>query len=259
MKILRKLSGFVALSFRHSLSERGEIVGRGALYVMLLFVFSRLWKTIGDEQGSGWTNFLWYLALTEWVLLSIPNLHLDIEADVRSGDIVTALPRPISYIAAKVAEGVGSALARLGVLGVLGVCVAWIFTGVLPDQWGSLWQAIPTGVLGVTLGVFCGAIVGMSALWVQDVNPLYWAWHKTLFIFGGLLVPLDLYPMGLQKFAAWTPCHALLYGTGSRVLEQSPWSLAAVLTRQGLWLLVTAALLWVCYERALRRIDVNGG
>ena len=62
-------------------------------------------------------ELLWYLAITEWVILSLPPIHLRIESDVRTGDIAYRLPRPISYLGSRLAEEAGDVALRMTTLG----------------------------------------------------------------------------------------------------------------------------------------------
>ena len=99
---LRKYASVGVTAIRQSLNERGALVGRMAFYAVILFIFSRLWEVVverGAVGGLSMKELLWYLAVTEWVMLSMPLVHLQIEADVRRGDIAYLLPRPISYLA----------------------------------------------------------------------------------------------------------------------------------------------------------------
>ena len=59
-------------------------------YGIIMLVFSRLWIVViesGALPEDRLAELLWYLAVTEWVVLSLPLIHLQIEADVRRGDI----------------------------------------------------------------------------------------------------------------------------------------------------------------------------
>ena len=68
-------------------------------WASILFIFSRVWQVIGVARGTARCRrrreLVWYLALTEWAVLSVPMVFLAIEADVRSGDIACRLVRPV--------------------------------------------------------------------------------------------------------------------------------------------------------------------
>ncbi|MGE3166937.1 MAG: hypothetical protein AB7O52_18690, partial [Planctomycetota bacterium] len=224
------------------------------------FVFQRLWATIAiDQSDASWNQMLWYLALTEWITLSIPTVHLDIEADVRSGDIAYQLPRPTSYLFARLAGGAGTVVVRLAVLGVLGFGMTYALAGGAVPAGIQLAQALLVGLGASGLALICVVGIGITALWLQDVSPIYWAWQKSVFVLGGLFVPLTLYPGWLRSVAEWTPCHVLLYGVGSRVLPSPELSTVAVIVRLAAWSALLLLLVVLLYRRAVARLDLNGG
>jgi ABC-2 type transport system permease protein len=257
---LSKYVAVAAVALRQGFAHRGVALGRCGFFVVLLLVFSRLWKTVlGAAPGSGASDYLWYLAATEWVALGIPLSHLDVERDVRSGEIAYALPRPVSYVAAKVAEGFGSLLSRMVLLGVTGFAAAWALSGSLPRDPRGLLLCVPLALLAGLLGVVCGVAIGVGAFWLQDAAPLYWVWQKLTFVLGGLILPLTVYPGWLRAVAEWTPFAAMLYGPGRTALGFDP---AAAATTAALLLgwsgLAILFLAWV-YRRGLCVLDVNGG
>ena len=48
-------------------------------------------------------------------------------------------------------------------------------------------------------------LLPLLAFWLQDVAPVYWVWQKLMFVLGGLMLPLELYPAFIQRAAAFTP------------------------------------------------------
>ena len=88
-------------SAREGFRERAGIVGRLGFLSIILLIFSELWSTIAATSSLGGrrqADFVWYLAVTEWIMLSLPALHLEVENHVRTGRIAYLLPQPISYV-----------------------------------------------------------------------------------------------------------------------------------------------------------------
>ena len=209
--------------------------------------------------GAGSAELIWYLAVTEWVMLSLPPLQLDIERDVRTGDIAYRLARPVSYLAGRLAEAAGDTALRAVTLGIAGCGLAYWLSGSFPEDPRGLLLALPLGVLAAWLGLVCLAAIGLSAFWLQDVSPLYWIWQKAAFVLGGLLLPLEVYPDWLRTVAMWTPFSALMHGPGRLAFGYDPAFAAFVAVRLVLWGALGTALLFFIYRRALRVVDVNGG
>src|SRR4029079_207857 len=59
--------------------------------------------------------------------------------------------------------------------------------------------------------------IGLLAFWMQDVSPVYWVCQKLLFVLGGMMLPLHLYPEVVQRLAAVTPLAVLLPPRGAFV------------------------------------------
>jgi ABC-2 type transport system permease protein len=251
----------VGLSARHTLRARGEWIARSVFYVILLLVFSRLWRVVGDGgvPGVSTVEFVWYLALTEWVVLATPMFYLGIEEEVRRGDIAYLIARPVSYLSMKVAEGLGLVWARLVVLGVVGFVFAWTCGGGLPEDPRGLLLAVPLGILSCAVLVLFQVAIGLSVFWLQDGSPVYWIYQKLNFVFGGLFWPLDIYPAWLRDIALWTPFSAMVYGVGRSAFAFDP-GLAVVTALQLLaWgAAVYLFVVWL-YGKAVRVVNINGG
>ena len=88
-RAVAKYLAFAALGFRQARAEPGELLGRAVFFVMILAVFSAVWRAVAESGGAVLRSpreMLWYLALTEWVVMSAPQLHFQMEEDVRRGD-----------------------------------------------------------------------------------------------------------------------------------------------------------------------------
>lgn len=259
---VRKYASVAGTAVRQGLTERGALMGRLAFYAVILLIFSKLWAVVAERGALSEASpreLLWYLAVTEWVMLSMPLIHLQIESDVRRGDIAYLLPRPISYIGSRLAESGGDFLLRAGVLALAGCGLASFLVGGLPeDPWGLL-LALPLGLVAGYVGLCFHAAVGLCAIWLQDCSPVYWIWQKCAFILGGLMLPLEVYPAWLREIALWTPFSALMHGPGRMVFGWQPDLAAWVGLKLLFWAFAaTAFLAWV-HRRAMRALEVNGG
>ena len=259
---LGKYLAIAALSARQRLEERAALWGRVLFYFIILFIFARLWAALlgapSSGHGPGASRFVWYLAVTEWIMLSQPLLHFDIEAEIRAGDVGHQLSRPVSYVAAKLAENAGEVAIRLLVLGASGLIFARLLAGEWPEPGGLLLAAL-AGVVSSAVMSLAYAAIGLSALWLYDTTSLYLIWQKLCFVLGGLMLPLSIYPPWLRVIAAHSPFAALLFGPGQLVLDATPSrALDSALGLVG-WGLCFALLLVALERRAVRAVTRNGG
>lgn len=261
-RVVRKYASVGRTAIRQSLTERGALIARMSFYIVILFIFSRLWEVVAAKGAVGdlsMKELLWYLAVTEWVMLSLPLVHLQIEADVRRGDIAYLLPRPISYLGARMAESAGDFLLRAGSLAGVGLGLAWWMAGGLPEDPRGLLLVLPLGLLAGWVGLCFHAAVGLCAVWLQDCSPVYWIWQKCAFILGGLMLPLEVYPEWLRELALATPFSAIMHGPGRMVFGWQPELAGWVALKLVFWAVVATGFLVFVYRRALGALEVNGG
>jgi ABC-2 type transport system permease protein len=257
-----KLLFMVGLSARQRLAERGALVGRSAFYAVILFVFSRLWDAVLEGEpipGVERHQLVWYLAITEWIVLSMPPLHTEVEDEVRRGDLVYRLARPVPYPLTKLAEGFGELLVRMVSLGVVGFVVALVLTGTLPAAPARLPWLVPLGLGAGVLSLVIHFAIGLTSFWLHDCRPVQWVWQKAAFLLGGLLLPLELYPPWLRAVAELSPLSALLYGPGSVALGLDTTGIGLVLARQLLWTCVALVGLAWLFRRGVERLELGGG
>ncbi len=260
--VTRKYLAFARAAARRALAERTVLIGRSVFLGVILFAFSRIWHVIGASSalpGVGERELVWYLAVSEWSVLSVPPLFLAIEAEVRSGDVACRLVRPVEYVGAQISEAVGEAALRLVLLGPSAALFAFALTGGFPADPRGLWLALPLGLLATFIAILCMAAIGLSAFWIVDTSPFFWIWQKLTFVLGGLLFPLELYPDWLQRIAHGTPFPLMCWAPGRMALGFAPRQALASALEGAIWVGLLIGLLVVMSRRARARLTVSGG
>jgi ABC-2 type transport system permease protein len=261
MKTLHKYLAFARIAARQQLSERGELYGRVAFFAVILGVFSSLWHAVGDgllPEGASSESMVWYLAATEWILLSAPQLHTEIAEDFRRGDIAVQLPRPVSYLGAMLARGLGTLLVRAPVLGASAFLCAFAFTRTLPEP-GALLLTLPFGLCASALLMACFVLLGLASFWLTDITPVYWVWQKLLFVCGGLMLPLSFYPAWFRTVASFTPFPTLLFHPSSFLLGTRHGRVLELSLELVGWALATLIVSHLSFQRAARSLQLAGG
>ena len=259
--VVAKYGAFARIAATQARRERADLYGRMAFFAVILGVFSSLWHAVAEAGmpiDADPKALVWYLAATEWILLSAPPIYLDIQNAIRRGDVVYRLTHPVSFVAAEYASALGLLMLRAPVLGITAFCCAFVFTGWVPPV-TTLAVVVPFGLAATMLITALYLMLGLLAFWLHDVAPVFWVWQKLLFVLGGLMLPLELYPQIIQRVAMFTPFPSLLSGPASFVLGASAGS-PAVLARSLLFwsCATTLAIAWL-FRRALSNVTVNGG
>lgn len=258
---MSKYIAFARLGFRQARAEPGELLGRALFFVLILGVFSAVWRAVAESDLSAArqpAELLWYLAMTEWVLMSAPSVHFQMEEDIRRGDVAYEIARPASWVGSRLAHGLGALAVRAPVMLLVACAAAWTLAGP-PMRPPGLGIAIAFGLVAAVVITLFHVAIGVAAFWLGDVAPAYWIWQKLLFVLGGLLLPLQFYPALFVRVARLTPFPALLAGPAS-LATRAPLMPAGVLALTlALWAFAGWGIVHAAFGRAVRRLQVNGG
>lgn len=250
------------LSLILSLKNTKALIGLSIFLVTCLIIFAHIWKIAAAKIGAIDLNpsqLLWYIALNEWILVASPEIQDGMEQDLRSGRLAYLLPRPISYLGSVFAEGLGTLCANLLVLGAVTFSFTWFRTGEIPFDLSTFPTVIVLGLLAGCVSMIFQMLVGLSAFWIQNVEPFEWIWGKLLLTLGGLMLPLAVYPLWLQNIAYLTPFPAILGQRSALALEFSVSSVFLVAGSLILWGLIGLGSLALLYRRGLRIVNIEGG
>lgn len=259
---MQKYLKIFTLATIHSLKNYKALIGLSVFLITCLLIFAHIWKIAAARTGAidlSPDQLLWYIALNEWVLISLPDVHEDIEQDLRSGRLAYLLPRPISYLGSIFSEGLGFLCTNLLVLGIVTFCFTWFYIGSFPFSLSALSTIIAIGLLAGCVGIIFQMLVGLSAFWLQQVAPFHWIWEKLLFTLGGLMLPLAVYPLWLQKIAYFTPFPAILGQRSALAIDFNFFDALQVTGCLLFWGLIGTMGLLLLYRRGLRIVNVEGG
>src|SRR5688572_6554876 len=256
-----KYLAFAALGFRQARAEPGELLGRVLFFALLLGVFSAVWRAVAESGASVQRDpreMLWYIAMTEWVVMSAPLVFMQMEEDIRRGDVAYQIARPASWLGARLAHGLGALAVRAPVMLVVACVVAWIYAGP-PQRPAGLAVAIAFGLVASIVMTLFHVAIGVVAFWLGDVAPAYWIWQKLLFVLGGLLLPLQFYPDLFVRVARLTPFPAFLAGPASLATHEPLMHVGTLALTLGIWALIGVVIARAAFGRAVRQLQVNGG
>lgn len=249
-------------SFKQTINNRPLIISKLLLYFVFIFIFSYFWKSVFNEDRDlvySYTELIRYLSITEWILISIPEIQIEIESDFRTGNISYFLTKPLSYVSLHFAQGLGVLTAHLLVISVFGwIPIAYIM-GFMDFNISSITVSLIVGVFAGMLGLLFQILIGLTAFWFQEVAPVNWVWQKLLFMFGGLLIPLKFYPEWIQKIALRLPFSAILNQPAELLIHYSDHqSFVLSLILLG-WIFLIFCIITVLYSFARKSITIYNG
>jgi ABC-2 type transport system permease protein len=252
-------------SAKSNLAYLSEVASRIVFLTIILYIFLRLWQvTYGETHstvlgGLTLTQMLWYLVMTESIILSTPRIAPVVDADVRSGSIAVHFIRPLSYPLYCFFNTLGERLVRFFLNLCVGSVIATVMVGLLPLKPASI--ACFLSVLPLAFIIdFCGYfLVGMAAFWIEDTNGLTLIYSRMTMILGGMLIPLELFPPGWQPVLKALPFSSVIYGPARLFVDPTSALYVDVLLHQIIACCIFAGAVWFVFRLASSRVFANGG
>lgn len=264
MKKIAKYWSLFSVQVTNALAYPGELVWRSLGIVLFMGVFASLWRVTysasGNQSLGGLTlsAMLWYLMFAETIELSKPRPARAISEQVKDGSVAYVLNKPYNFLLYHLSTSLGDSILRAGMNALFGGIIVWLMMGPPPPLLGWLMGLV--GLLGSWLLHFCiNAMIGLAAFLAENVDPFEWIYQKLVFILGGLLLPISLYPEWLQAIVRNLPFSYMVYEPASLFVNPDPARFLNMLLGQAIWLVVLGSLLAFFYQRGIRRLAVNGG
>lgn len=262
---LAKYGAVFETSLRNQLAYAGEAAVRGIFLALILFVFLQLWRaTYAAEQtariaGLTMAQMIWYLAVTESIIISRPSLNSVVDNDVRTGDIAYTLIRPLGYAAYHLANYLGERVFRFVTTLAIGCALALLYVGPVPLSAANAVAALLTLALAVLVDFLLSFGIGLLAFWMEDTSSVFLIYSRVLMLLGGMMLPLDVFPGTFGRIVRALPFGGLVYGPARVAIGAEGFSIAGLLAQQIVTLGACAFLVGAIYRAGIRRVNVNGG
>lgn len=256
MIVLRPYAALFMNGARQSITDIPAVISSLAIYTTLMAIWMQIFRLIPMQDiglpGINYHHFIWYMAITEGVIISGPGLFR-FGALIGEGRVTELMQRPISMSGMVIARLLGQ---QCGMAAIIIPLVAAVLSVVAPISFDMLLlpQLIISFVMSAILyQVFC-YLVGMIEILGPYSRPMSWIVGKFIFSFGGLFFPVLLFPEWLQKIVWMTPFPATIYVPASVVLVQDAgWMLQGIAIQFG-WIVALLAVVMVAENRMLRRV-----
>lgn len=205
-----------------------------------------------------WSMIAWYLIITQVILSAGTDVIRLVNEHIQNGMIVNALSKPYAYPLSLYATFLGSIITEsLGAL-LLAVPLGLLIADV-PFTLLSVSLGLILIFFAITMNFLIAFCIGLIAFWTEDANPYSWIYGKFIFIFGGLLFPLDIFPPAIQSIIKLFPPAFLLYYPTKTIVLFNWGDFWYALGMQLLYIAVFSLLAYIFYKKAVRKVNINGG
>ncbi|MBX9695062.1 MAG: ABC-2 family transporter protein [Cyanobacteria bacterium] len=254
-----------ATAARSNCAYLSEVVSRSIFLGVVLYIFLRLWQVTFSESGhdrlGGLTlsEMIWYLTMSEAIVLSDSRMSQQVDEDVRGGTLSVKLIRPIAYPLYTLSSFLGERIVRFLLNLIVGGAVAFIFVGPLSINWMTPLLVIPAVFLAFVLDGLFQLIIGLAAFWLEDTSGIFLIYSRLRMLLGGMLIPVQLLPQWLVPTVNALPFTSVIYAPAYLFVTGGCEDFAGLFLRQLVWIAVAAVSVRFVYDRALKIVAVNGG
>ena len=266
MSLLRSASKYTAITrinLQSNLAYAREVAFRSIFMLIILYVFVQLWTATYTATSStsiaGLTlpDTIWYLVLTETIMLSKIRFAGKIAEEVKDGSLAYTIGRPYSYLLYHFFYGLGDVVLRMGINFVIGSILVTVLVGPMPAT--NLLAVLVTVCLAIVLDFCVNGMIGLLAFFTEDTDSFVLIYQKILFILGGMMIPLDFMPVWLKDLALALPFNLMVYAP-ARLFVQFEWtSWFSVVAQQAVWIAIAIMALSLIFHWGIRRVSINGG
>ena len=244
---------------RRSLADRAALAITVALYLVITTVLGGVWRVAAEDgQVAGYDAdaLTWYILASEAVVVPLGMRLIERMADsIIDGGVAVEMLRPAPVLGVRLATELGRSLPALGACALAGLAAGAVVTGGLPDPAAAA-LAVPALVMAVTANLAAQHACSALAFWTREARTTWFLYQKFVFILGGMLLPIEVLPDGLQPVAAALPFAAMAY-VPARLASGHAEPL--LLATQAAWLLALVGAAAWAFTLGQRRLQVVGG
>jgi len=234
------------------------------ILVLIVFVLAKIWTAIFSQgqtiDGFTLVQIIWYICMTELIVASTSNEKIeDIGNEIRSGELSNTLLKPLNYLGKQFAIMFSGFFYRFITIGIIVFILAYLLAGAIPLTFSGIILTIIIIIFGAILNFCIVLIFAMLALWLEDSSSIYWIYQKTVFIIGGMLIPLDFYPTWIKSILIYLPTSYVVYFPAKTFVHFSSSLFFTSLIGQIIWIAIFIVILTIIYKIGIKKVSIHGG
>lgn len=252
------------LSAANSLVYIMDFFANALFIALILFIFTQLWRAVysdgsGIIEGFTLPMMIWYLVMTESIVVSPGHVVQHIGDEIQSGNIAHSLNKPYNFFLFKYASSLGNTWLKFLVTFGMGALVAFIVVGPFDLSLHSIPFVIVSLFLALTLHFSLMAFFAIFAFWLEDAKSIHFIYQKLVFVLGGMLLPLEIFPQWLETISKSLPFSYIAYFPAKLWVSFSFKDVLPVLLGQIFWISLMIILTTLLYKICIKKISINGG
>lgn len=252
-------AGAVA-GFRRLVASPGEMVARACFYGVIVGVLSSLWRAAVETNGGAVAGYdaaaiTWYIVFSEAAVNGTKFRMIEqIGTEIGSGAFAVEMLRPVRAVAFRMAAELGDGVVRLGAMLVAGTLFGMLIAGP-PPRPATYVVALASAFLAVSCNLAAQHAFAAMAFWQHEAKGAWFLYQKLVFVLGGMLLPLQIFPAWLESAAWAAPFWTMSYAPARLAAGfAEPW----LLLGQVAWLAVLCGAAVAAFAAGERRMQEVG-
>ncbi len=265
MQSLRKYGQISKITMSNSLVYFWNFLSKNIFFVFIMFIYLMLWKNIYAQKGNtiaglSLNAMIWYLVVTELVTLSRTDIHVQVNEDVKSGNIAYLLNKPYNYVLYCFSYFIGEVGIKLLSNGIIGLSIGFIYAGTLDNfNLAHLPFIFLSLIAGCCINFFIYITLALTSFWFEENTAFFWIYSKLIFTLGGMLMPIELFPHWLQRVSKLLPFAYVTYVPARLAVDFSFENFYKQFSIQLLYFGIFFILAMTLYRKGAKNLNVNGG
>lgn len=237
----------------------------GVLQVFLQLVLLRaVWQAVYGDRDSvdgvpieTMITYLTVVGLLNFIIY--PRIASEIGRRIEEGQVAIDMVRPVGFVRQMLAMELGESAGRwiLLIVVIPGLLLIGSLTPPSPIAAALFLVSL---ALAFTVSVLMWLLVGLSGFWLMHISGMSGLVGMTSSFLAGSMIPVWFMPGALRTAVEWLPFQSINFLPASIWVGQATgWEIGRALGVQAFWVAVMSALVAWVWNRAQRRIVIQGG
>ncbi|MBI4095876.1 MAG: ABC-2 family transporter protein [DPANN group archaeon] len=260
-----KYFGAVKLGVKELLAYRFEVTFWGIIALFHLAIWYFIWRAVFSHTGTeiiggfSFKQMMGYYVISMIVdYMTFSGIDNDITEGVRTGTLFKDVIRPFNLYYMYFSEHFGYKLLAAGLQGIPLALVAIFLAGVTTTPVYLLLFFISLA-FALVLKFSFSYLFGLLAFWLTKTSGLFRIKNGIQNFLQGVIIPLSLFPAGVQAALAFLPFPYMVFVPTQIFLQK--YTLTESLVKIGIqiiWVLALLAIISYVWQRARKRFEVVG-
>lgn len=251
------------VGIRLTMGNHSDLLSAVIVYCTLLAVFHAIFAAFPmaelGNHGITAAHLLWYLAVTEIVVVSSQGNERELGGLIAEGQITSLMQRPRSMMGLLLARLMGNIIVCAGIFACIALVAVPAVTHTVPP---IAIDRLPLFFVSVAMGTMIFILFGYTVSTIEILGPysrpIGWIVNKMIMALGGLFFPVIFFPQILQKILAFTPFPAVISVPGNFMLLQDDAVIRHGLMQQIFWLIIMLFIAMTAQRRMIRHVMIKG-